>query len=142
MSLMHVRQIDTYLRETYAGDWVSTLSEDSNLSRLLARFALDLVTPPQTDRDSLIVEITDHGDDGGIDAVSVDPRTNLVTLVQSKWRKNGNGSFDIAGMNRFVEGVRTLTDFHSSGIVSCSPEMKKAVSAAMGKPGGRLLLVS
>ncbi|KAF0849031.1 AIPR family protein [Nocardia caishijiensis] len=141
MSLMHVRQIETHVRETYSDGWVANLSEDANLSRLLARYALDLAQPVQANSDALQVEVTDHGDDGGIDAVAVDPRTNLVTLVQSKWRKDGKGSFDLNSMNRFVEGIRNLAEIDSTGIVSCSAEMKKYVSVALSKPGGRLLLV-
>lgn len=142
MSLLHVRQIETGLREAYASDhWQENLSDEANLSRLLARRALDLVLGDRTGDGATLIELTDGGKDKGIDAVGVDPLTKRVVLVQSKWRKDGTGSIDLAGVLKFVDGVRSLLDIESTGIPTCSDVAKSAIRTVMQAPGGTLRLV-
>ncbi|MGN6271538.1 MAG: AIPR family protein [Protaetiibacter sp.] len=142
MSLLHVRQIETHLRDAYAATyWRPGLDDRGNLSRLLARYAVDLVLGDRTGDGATVIEITDGGDDHGIDAVAVDPLTKLVVLVQSKWRHDGSGSVDLAGVLKFVDGVRALLDIDSSGIASCSETTRAAVRKVMEAPGGRLRVV-
>jgi hypothetical protein len=142
MSLLHVRQIETHLRDAYAASyWRSDLDDRNNLSRLLARYAVDLVLGDRAGDGATIIEITDGEDDHGIDAVAVDPLTKLVVLVQSKWRHDGSGSVDLAGVLKFVDGVRALLDIDSSGIASCSESTRAAVRKVMEAPGGRLRMV-
>ena len=142
VSLLHVRQIETHLRGAYSSEhWQTELDDDNNLSRLLARYAVDLVLGDRAADGATLIEITDGELDGGIDAVAVDPLTNVVVVVQSKWRKDGGGSVDLAGILKFVNGVRSLLDIDSTGIATCSPAAKAAVRAAMQTPGGRLRMV-
>lgn len=142
MSLLHVRQIETHLRDAYASDyWKASLSDEHNLSRLLARYALDLALADHVQDGSTIVEITDSGDDRGIDAISVDPVTAEVTLVQSKWRKDGTGSVDLGSVLKFVRGVRWLLDLGADGSPPGSGETKAAVTKAMETPGGHLRMI-
>lgn len=142
MSLLHVRQIETHLRDVYAGEhWKDELNDDNNLSRLLARYAVDMALGDAASDVATLVEITDGEQDGGIDAVAVDPLTNLVVVVQSKWRKDGSGSVDLGSVLKFVDGVRSLLDIDSTGIATCSVKAKSAVRSAMQTPGGRLRMV-
>jgi hypothetical protein len=143
LSLLHVRQIETYLRDTYAEQyWRDGLSERHNLSRLLSRYAVDLVLGAAASDGSTLVEITDSGEDRGIDAIAVDPVSSLVVVVQSKWRNDGAGSLDLAGVLKFLAGVRALLDIEGAGPVGWSPEAKAAVTAAMQTPGGRMRLIT
>jgi hypothetical protein len=141
MSLLHVRQIETHLRGAYAEYWVESLSDDANLSRLLARYAIDMALGERAADGATLIEITDGELDGGIDAVAVDPLTNMVVVVQSKWRRDGTGSVDLASVLKFVDGVRSLLDIDSSGIATCSAKAKAAVRAAMQTPGGHMRMV-
>lgn len=142
MSLLHVRQIETHLRNVYSDDhWVHELDDDNNLSRLLARYAVDMALGDRGTDSATLIEITDGDGDGGIDAVAVDQLSNLVVVVQSKWRKDGSGSVDLGSVLKFVNGVRSLLDIDSTGIATCSAKAKSAVRAAMQTPGGRLRIV-
>lgn len=142
MSLLHVRQIESYLRDTYSAEfWVPSLDDDANLSRLLARYAIDISLGEVADDGSVVIEITDGDGDGGIDAVAVNAVTNLVIVSQSKWRKDGAGSIDLGSVLKFTNGIRSLLDIESTGIATCSDETRKAVRDAMERPGGRLRIV-
>lgn len=142
MSTLHVRQIGTFLRERFEADlWKTNLPEANNLSRLLARHAIDMAFGMQVVGSPIVVEVVDGGGDRGIDAIGVDPSTNLVVLVQAKWRNDGSGSVDLAGVLKFLSGVRSLLDIDGSGIPECSPVTKAAIQAAMQTPGARVKLV-
>ena len=79
MSVLHVRQIETHLRDSYSADhWEQGLDDRHNLSRLLSRYAIDLSLGERAQDGSSLVEITDSGDDRGIDAIAVDPVSSLV----------------------------------------------------------------
>lgn len=144
LSQFHVSQIETHIRDRYADPhWVHTVDEVNNLSRLLALHAVNLVLGDADDDGQRIVEITDGTDDRGIDAVGVDHATKLVVLVQSKWRQDGTGSFNLAEMLKFLDGVRSLlgmrTDqepFHAS------QGTRAAVRALLKTPGARIRLVT
>jgi len=147
MSLLHVRQIETHLRDSYdQADWDPTLDDLHNLSRLLARFAIDLNLGERAQDGSSLVEITDAPGDRGIDAIAVDPVASLVVVAQSKWRDDGSGSVDLGSVLKFVDGVRALLDLGEPAAGdgdngSSSDATKAAVRAAMQKPGGRLRML-
>ncbi|WP_432831171.1 AIPR family protein [Dactylosporangium sp. CA-092794] len=136
-----MRQIETHLRNKYGSYWLDSLDDDNNLSRLLARHAIDVALGPAAVDGVALVEITDGEGDRGIDAIAVDDSAKLVVVVQSKWRKDGTGSIDLGSVLKFVDGVRYLLDFSSEGIPTCSPTTKVAVRTAMQTPGTQLVLV-
>jgi hypothetical protein len=138
MERIYVEQIATMLRRTYSGDWQDAYDDDQNLSRLLARFAIDHATGFGAE---VQIEITDGADDKGIDCLAVDGN-NLVVLVQSKWKKDGSGSLDLAGMSKMLNGARALIGMKSSLPAQCSAEMRDRVNDALVTPGARLLLVT
>jgi hypothetical protein len=83
VSVVHVRQIESRIRDLYEEDeWLDDLDKSTNLSRLLARYAVDVVMP--TGGAGATIEITDGEGDRGIDAVGVDPTASRVVVVQSK----------------------------------------------------------
>jgi hypothetical protein len=148
MSVLHVRQIETHLRHAYAQDyWDPSLDDRHNLSRLLARFAVDLSLGERAQDGSSLVELTDSGGDRGIDAIAVDPVSSLVVVVQSKWRDDGSGSVDLGSVLKFLDGIRNLVDF-GQGLANGadatsdgSEAAKAAVRTAMQTPGGRLRML-
>jgi hypothetical protein len=85
MSQIHVSQIETHIRDLYQADnWVAQLDDVNNLSRLLARHAVEMVLGPGDDSAQRIIEITDGGKDKGIDAVGIDTSAKRIVFVQSK----------------------------------------------------------
>lgn len=142
MSLLHVRQIESYLRDSYKAEyWRDDLQDHNNLSRLLARWAVDVALGERSSDGGIMVEITDGGGDRGIDSVAVDPVFPQVVLIQSKWRSDGSGSVDLAGVLKFVDGVRALLDIDSDGPSGCTETTREAVRQVMQTPGARLQLV-
>ncbi|SDG03204.1 AIPR protein [Cellulosimicrobium cellulans] len=141
---MHVRQIRTDLEQKYEDLIDPKLDDDQNLSRLLARHGVELELDASSDRDSIEIEITDGAKDRGIDAIAVDSNTNTVTLVQSKWRNDGRGSVDLAGVLKFVRGVKGVLDIEDGVLPECSPELSASIRDVTSTPGGhvRLVLIS
>lgn len=143
MSQFHVNQIETFIRDKFgSSNWNSTLSDVANLSRILslhaAHFVLGTVEPDQRD-----LEITDGGQDRGIDAVAVDYAEKVVVLVQSKWRQDGTGSLRLDEILKLTDGVRSLIGMKSThALVHASPNMRRAVSEILRKPGGTIRLVT
>lgn len=123
------------------------MDDRHNLSRLLARFAIDLNLGERARDGSSIVEITDAPDDRGIDAIAVDPVASLVVVTQAKWRDDGSGSVDLGSVLKFLDGVRALLDLgeptpNGDASANGSPDATKAaVRAAMQTPGGRLRML-
>ncbi|WP_354215450.1 AIPR family protein [Arthrobacter sp. UYCo732] len=87
------------------------------------------------------VEITDGAEDRGIDAIGVDSANNIVVVVQSKWRHDGTGSVDLAGVLKFVNGVKYILDIDGTGLPPCSKEMRIAVQTVMQTPGASLKII-
>lgn len=142
MSQFHVSQIETHVRELYeATHWDSSLDDVANLSRILALYAVQLELG---DADgSQIVEITDGEGDRGIDAIGVDQSTKLVVLVQSKWRQDGTGSMDLAGVLKFLQGARSLLGMKSDDEpINASEETKSVVRDLLKTPGARIRMVT
>lgn len=143
MSQFHVNQIETHLRSIVTpGTWRDDLDETNNLSRLLAEYATRMAFGSDDDGNR-IVEITDGGDDRGIDAVGVDANSKLVVLVQAKWRKDGTGSVALADVLKFLDGVRAILGMQATGEpVNASEDTRSAIHELMKTPGARVRLVT
>jgi hypothetical protein len=108
MSKFHIDQIATFVTNRYAAEHQrSDLDEANNLSRFLALYSLDLDLGDAPGAAQRQIEVTDGGRDRGIDAIAVDPVSNLLVLTQSKWRQDGNASLNVSETLRFVEGTRS-----------------------------------
>ena len=77
--------------------------------------ALAIIMRCGIDYESAAQTITDGYHDMGIDAVYNDTTQKKLILVQSKWRKNGNGSVSQEEANTFVAGVKRLINLDLSG---------------------------
>lgn len=144
MSKFHIDQIASYLTAKYAAKHQqSGLDEANNLSRYLALYSIDLELGDGPSAQQRLIEVTDGGRDRGIDAIAVDPVDNILVLSQSKWRKSGNGSFDVGETLRFVEGVRSLVGARNSGEpVHASPELRAAVRELLVTPSASVRLIT
>lgn len=123
MSTIHVRQIKAFLEQTFAEkidmrDWSKKASESQELaflSRSLAAFSLMHLT--DITAEDAADSIVDGGKDNGIDAIFYDRRDRrerVLYLIQSKWKQNGSGSFDKGELQKFICGIKDLTNarFH------------------------------
>lgn len=116
MSAIHIRQIKAFLKKSFSEkidmkDW-SKKSDDSQeltfLSRSLAAFSIMHLAGISADEAS--ASIVDGGKDNGIDAILYNKRERVLYLVQSKWKKNGTGSFEKGDLHKFISGVKDLVN--------------------------------
>lgn len=77
--------------------------------------ALAIIMRCGIDYESAAQNITDGYHDMGIDAVYNDTTQKKLILVQSKWRKDGNGGISQEEANAFVAGVKRLINLDFSG---------------------------
>ncbi len=143
MSQFHVSQIETHLRSIYQADyWQESLDDVSNMSRLLALYAIEFVLDLD-EGNQRVVEITDGTQDRGIDAVGVDEAAKQVVFVQSKWRQDGSGSMGLGEVLKFLSGVRSLLGMKTDDApVHASEATKAAVRDLLKTPGARIRLVT
>lgn len=143
MSRFHVSQIETYVRGLHEADrWIAGLDDVNNLSRMLALWAIEL-TLGEKDEPASTVEVTDGGEDRGIDAVGINTSTKEVVFVQSKWRQDGAGSMALGDVLKFLQGVRSLLGMRAgSEPVHASEEMRLGIQSLLKTPGARIRLVT
>lgn len=143
MSKFHVSQIETYVRNLYETEhWIDALDDVNNLSRLLALWSIELVLG-DTDATAPLIEVTDGGEDRGIDAVGVSAATKEVVFVQSKWRQDGAGSMALGDVLKFLQGVRALLGMKTEGEpVHATGEMRGAIQALLKTPGARIRMLT
>jgi len=144
LSQFHVNQIETHVRGRHQErHWKPELDDVANLSRLLALHAVNVVLGSNEEDEHRVVEITDGGDDRGIDGVGVDPTAKLVVFVQSKWRQDGTGSMGLGDVLRFLDGVRSLLGMRSeTAPAHASDATRKAVHDLLKTPGGKIRLIT
>ncbi|MEV8175738.1 AIPR family protein [Microbacterium sp. NPDC079176] len=143
MSQFHVSQIETYIRDIHEEDhWDSSITNVNNLSRLLAYWSIELILG-EADGASAIVEVTDGGEDRGIDAVGVNTATKEVVFVQSKWRQDGTGSMALGDVLKFLQGVRALLGMKvEDQPVHATESTRNAIQTLLKTPGARIRLVT
>jgi hypothetical protein len=116
MSSIHVRQIKAFLEQTFSEkidmrDWnkkSADSKESAFLSRSLAAFSIMHLTDMTAEEASST--IVDGGKDNGIDAILYEKRERILYLVQSKWKHNGSGSFERGDIQKFICGVKDLSN--------------------------------
>lgn len=77
--------------------------------------ALAIVMRCGIDYDSAAKTITDGYHDMGIDAVYNDASQKKLILVQSKWRKDGNGSVSQEEASTFIAGIKRVINLDFDG---------------------------
>ena len=93
--------------------------------------ALAIVMRCGIDFDSAAKTITDGYHDMGIDAVYNDTVQKKLILVQSKWRKDGNGSVSQEEANTFISGIKRVINLDFDGrnkkLSAKQPEITSAI---------------
>lgn len=106
--------------------------EDKNnkfYSRAIAALAIVMKTGIEVDLASMAV--TDGYHDLGIDAIYNDTNQKKLILVQSKWRKDGEGSISSEEMNSFVEGLKRIINLDLKGANKKVLSKQQEVTAAI-----------
>lgn len=93
--------------------------------------ALAIIMRCGLDYDSAAQTITDGYHDMGIDAVYNDTTQKKLILVQSKWRKDGNGGVSQEEANTFVTGVKRLINLDFSGCNTKLSSKQQEITAAI-----------
>ncbi|HEY2356070.1 MAG TPA: AIPR family protein, partial [Phenylobacterium sp.] len=82
------------------------------LSRALAALALQRYADLSTEDAAL--SVTDHDDDGGIDAIHYSSDTATLYIVQSKWKNETGGGIALGDVLKYTAGIRNLLQSNSS----------------------------
>lgn len=132
---INMRRIATKLKELFDGniDMSDQKTPDESHFSTRALAALALMMKCGLDALSSSSHITDGYHDMGIDAIFLDETQKQLFLVQSKWRKDGNGSVSQEEMNTFVEGIRRVINLDLDGanskILSKKPDIETTLES-------------
>ena len=121
MSELQVRHVATMLKQRYSdkidvSDCLTTREEDFNnlfLTRAYAAYSLQVIA--DVPEDTAANSITDGVNDNGIDAILFDKSTKILWIVQSKWKKKGEGEPESGDTLKFCIGIKKIIedDFES-----------------------------
>ena len=121
MSELQVRHVATMLKQRYSGkidvsDCLTAREEDINnlfLTRAYAAYSLQVIA--DVSEDTAANSITDGINDNGIDAILFDKSTKILWIVQSKWKKKGEGEPESGDTLKFCSGIKKIIedDFES-----------------------------
>lgn len=103
--------------------------ENKFYTRSLA--ALAVVMQCGIEYDVAVQSVTDGYHDMGIDAVYNDTTQKKLILVQSKWRKDANGSVSQEEASTFAEGVKRLLNFDFDGCNAKLAAKQQEITAAI-----------
>ena len=103
--------------------------ENKFYTRSLA--ALAVVMQCGIEYDVAVQSVTDGYHDMGIDAVYNDTTQKKLILVQSKWRKDGNGSVSQEEASTFAEDVKRLLNFDFDGCNAKLAAKQQEITAAI-----------
>ena len=93
--------------------------------------ALAIIMRCGIDYESAAQTVTDGYHDMGIDAVYNDTTQKKLILVQSKWRKDGNGGISQEEANTFVAGVKRLINLDFSGCNAKLASKQQEITSAI-----------
>lgn len=128
-------RIQSKLDELFANkiDLTDTANDEDRQNKYYTRAiaALAIVMQCGIDYDSAAKTITDGYHDMGIDAVYHDASQKKLILVQSKWRKDGNGSITQEEANTLTAGIKRILNFDFDGcnkkLAAKQPEITAAI---------------
>jgi len=140
MSELHVRQIRAALeKELRAHIDVSDvenrpLDEQMNIFLTRSQMAYVLMYLASVTPEDAAKAITDGFSDNGIDGVLYQASERILYVGQSKWRNDGTGSIDRGEMQKFLKGLRDLTNARwerfNDKIKAKSPDLEAALNDA------------
>jgi len=82
--------------------------EQNFLTRAFA--ALYLMDAAGINSDEAARAVCDDGDDDGIDAIYVDPKSSKIYFGQSKWKSNTEAGLKLAEFTRFRDGIKRVLE--------------------------------
>lgn len=119
MQNLKMIRIQSKLDELFANkiDLTDATNDEERQNKYYTRAiaALAIVMRCGIDYDSAAKTITDGYHDMGIDAVYNDASQKKLILVQSKWRKDGNGSVSQEEANTFIAGIKRVINLDFAG---------------------------
>ena len=121
MGVIQLRRIEQKLIENYdsvigMSDYSTKSPEEKKsalLSRAVAACAVAYFTGATLQESA--ASITDGYNDLGIDAIFIEPESETIYFVQSKWIKDGNGSISQGDLLKFFSGFRNITNMRFDG---------------------------
>lgn len=125
------------LEETY-GSFINMENTNSKgearrevlITRCIAAHAVRMYGD-ELDPEVAAASVCDGGDDGGVDAVYVNPSSKKLILVQSKYIKDGNGSVTIKDFGRFKDACAKVVANDLNSFNDRFLEHKESVTTAI-----------
>jgi hypothetical protein len=146
MSILHVSQIGSRVRETYESiiprDDLKDTDPDLETklhTRCLAAFAVQSFADC-TEKEAA-TSVIDGGDDNGLDAVFYSEIQKCLVVVQSKWIKDGKSEPASAEVGKFCQGVRDLVNFEFERFNERLQRRRDSIENALSIFGNRIVLV-
>ncbi|SEE57335.1 AIPR family protein [Streptomyces sp. Ag109_O5-10] len=147
MKDLQIRQLEAALNEQFDGliDMTDLEGRDDKtvrpafLSRALAALAVLEVTG--LDREQAAACVIDGFDDQGIDAVAVDADAPHIYIIQAKWSKTADASFDQKALFALKEGLKKLVSGQYDRFNNKLQPMVPALNYALSNPRVQITIV-
>jgi len=116
MSTLHINQIQQKITDLFSKDLdVSQFDrdpekEDKIFTQYLAAYAV--YSTNECSIKEATDSVVDWWDDNWIDAIFYSQQSKIMTIVQSKWRKNWNWEPDSASIAKFSQWIKDLFDLN------------------------------
>jgi hypothetical protein len=135
MTNLKMLRVQDKLDELFANiiDLADAKNDDDRNNKFYTRSIAALAIAMRCDLDynTAAKTITDGFYDMGIDAVYNDTTQKKLLLVQSKWRKDGNGSISQEEANTFVSGIKRIINLDFGGCNDKLAAKQQEVTAAI-----------
>lgn len=135
MPNLKILRVQAKIDELFRGkiDLSDTTNPEEKENKLYTRSlaALAVVMRCGIEYDVAAQSVTDGYHDMGIDAVYNDTTQKKLILVQSKWRKDGNGSVSQEEATTFTEGIKRLLNFDFDGCNDKLAAKQQEITAAI-----------
>ncbi len=147
MSELHVRQIraalEKELRAPIDISDVATRPPDEQMNAFLTRgqMAYVLMYLASINAEDAAKAITDGFGDNGIDGVLYQVPERVLYVGQSKWRNDGTGSVDRGEIQKFLKGLRDLTNARWERFNNKVQEKSSDLEAALNDASTRIVVV-
>lgn len=143
MSSLNIQRVSKKFQEIYGhsidvSDVKGKEEQKNNAYFTRALAATALMMRCDIEVDIAVNSITDGYHDMGIDAIYLDQKSNMLFLVQSKWRQDGKGSITQDEMGNFVEGIKRIISYDLEGANEKIQAKKDDIDAALDGIGCRI----
>jgi hypothetical protein len=147
MSELHVRQIRAALEKELrdhidVSDVVSRPTEErTNVFMTRSQMAFVFMYLASVSSEDAAKAITDGFGDNGIDGVLYQASERILYVGQSKWRNDGTGSVDRGEIQKFLKGLRDLTNARWERFNSKIQAKALELEAALNDASTRIVVV-